>query len=204
MLLITFATNLRLKQVFRRFFSNFSFAQDYAYHKPLQKGTLIAFMAGDKNHESNLNTVSISANAKLQQKFNQRFKNAGQVDWYNLKKDYLAVFDYQGRKTRALFTKNGYNIYVIAYGAEKDLPKDYRHSLKSNYVDYDILNAIELHSAAVDYTTWLALLRNDDKIVIARIVDGSIDEFARYSTKPTAVKKQRKGRIIIPKSMSKN
>lgn len=180
------------------FFSAFTFAQDYAHHNAFPKATLMSFMEGESAPENNSAKVSVDANAKLMKSFNKHFKNANNVNWYMVKKDYLAVFDYNGRKTRALFGKNGYNVYSIAYGAEKDLPKDYRKNLKSMYVDYDILNAVEVHSGAVNHTTWLTTLKDPDNIVIARIIDGGVDEFARYVTEPKQ-KKQRKGRIIIPK-----
>lgn len=195
------ASSLMLTTVF---FANISFCQDYAYHNPFTKTTMASFMTSDNAVEKELATASVDANAKLQKRFNQRFKNPGHVDWYTVKNAYLAVFDNEGRKTRALFTKNGYNIYAIAYGAEKDLPKNYRRALKSLYVDYDILNAVEIQSASVSHTTWLATLKDDNNIVITRIIDGNVDEFARYNTKPKEVKKQRKGRIIIPKTMSKS
>jgi len=192
------ATGLLLTAVF-----SLSFAQDYAYHNPFPKNNLVPFMVNEDGAEKTMNTVSIDANYKLQKSFNRLFKNAGNVNWYNVKKDYLAVFDYEGRKMRALFTKNGFSIYTIAYGAEKDLPKWYRKDLKYSYDDFDILNAVEIQSSAVEHTTWLALLKDEDHIVIARIINGDIDEYARYNTKPKEPKKQRKGRIIIPKTNGK-
>ena len=185
------------------FLTNVSFSQDYAYHNPFPKDAMVDFMSSDVASDKGLTTVSIDANFKLQKAFNKQFKNAGKVDWYNLKKNYLAVFDYEGRKTRALFTKNGYNIYSIAYGAEKDLPKDYRKSLRNNYEDFEVVNAVEIHSSSVEHTTWLALLQNERNIVIARIIDGGMDEFARFDTSPKEPKKQRKGRVIIHKPVPK-
>ena len=110
------------------------------------------------------------------------------------------MFNYHDRKTTALFTKNGYNIYAFAYSTEKDLPRDSRRMLKSMYVDFDILNAIEIHAPEVKTPIWLVNLQSEDNIVIARIAEGGVDEFARYDTKPKATKKQRKGHVIIPKS----
>lgn len=176
-----------------------SFSQDLAYN-PFPKAVMESLMANDNVPERSLNTISIDANQKLQKSFNRNFKNAGKVEWYNLKKNYLAVFDYEGRKTRALFTKNGFTIYSIAFGDEKDLPKNYRQMLKGMYVDYEIMNAVEIHSSIVTHTTWLALLQSEDNIVIARIADGGLDEYARYNSKPKEVKKLRKGRVIIHKT----
>src|SRR5688500_7239018 len=93
-----------------------SFSQDYAYHNPFPKTILVSFMANETAAEKTLNTISVDANLKLLKSFNKQFKNASQVEWYHAKKDYLAVFDYEGRRTRALFTKNGYTIYAITYG----------------------------------------------------------------------------------------
>lgn len=191
------ATGLLLFSVF---IAPVSFAQDYAYHNPFSKVTMETFMANENVSEKGLNTISVDANLKLKKSFNRQFKNASQVAWYNMKKNYLAVFDYEGRKTRALFTKNGNTIYSIAYGDEKDLPKEYRHMIKGMYVDFEILNAIEIHSSVVKHATWLTLLQSEDNIVIARISDNGLDEFARYVTKPKEGKKQRKGRVIIHKT----
>lgn len=181
------------------FFSNVSFSQDYAYHNPFPKATMEQFMSNVVAAEKGLATVSIDANFKLQRAFDRQFKNAGKVDWYNLRKNYLAVFDYEGRKVRALFTKNGFNIYSIAYGVEKDLPKEYKKTLHNLYEDFEVANAVEIHSSMVDHTTWLALLKSEKNIVIARIIDGDVDEYARFDTKPK-MKKQRKGHVIIPRS----
>ncbi len=180
------------------FFSATSFGQYYAHHNTFLKATLVDFMSMESKSEKDMATVSIDANFKLQKAFNRQFKNASNVNWYNLKKQYLAVFDNEGKKTRALFTKNGYNIYAIAYGGEKDLPKDYRKSLKSNYVDFEILNVAEVRASIVKHSTWLATLKDENNLVVARIIDGGLDEFARYDTKPKMTKKQRRGRIIIP------
>lgn len=195
--ILTAATGLLLTSLF---FANVSFSQDYAYHNPFPKTAMEQFMSSDVAADKGLATVSIDANFKLQKAFNRQFKNAGMVNWYNLNNKFLAVFDYEGRKTRALYTKNGFNIYAIAYGVEKDLPKEYKKSLHNLYEDFEVLNAVEIHSSMVEHTTWLALLRDEKNIVIARIIDGDVDEYARYDTKPKMPKKQRKGRVIIPKS----
>ena len=182
------------------FVAQVSFAQDYANHNPLPKSVLVSFMSPENETDKNLKTVSVDANLKLQKSFNRQFKEAGQVAWYNLGKKFLAEFNYQGRKTTALYTKNGYNIYAFAHSTEKDLPKNYRKMLKSMYVDFDILHAVEIKVPEIKDPVWLAYLQSEEHIVIARIIEGGFDEYARYDTKPKDVKKQRRGRVIIPKT----
>jgi hypothetical protein len=182
------------------FFTSPSFSQDLAYHHPLPKSAMAGFLVHESGVEKTMKVVSVDANLKLQKSFNRQFKDAGQVTWYSLGKKYLAQFNYHDRKTTALFTKNGYNIYSFAQSGEKDLPKNYRRMIKSMYVDFDILNAIEINTAELKHPVWLVNIQSEDNIVIARITDGGLDEYARYDTKLKEVKKQRKGRVIIHKN----
>ena len=174
-------------------------AQDMAYLKTTPKASAYTLITDNNFADHSTPKTTIDANLKLQKSFNRYFKNAENVNWYNLKKDFLVEFENNGRKTRALFGKNGYRHYAITYGAENSLPKDVRRSVKSMYYDFNILNVVEVETPLVDNTVWLVLLKDDKNTVIARVIDGGVDEYARFINEPK-IKKQRKGRIIIPKS----
>jgi hypothetical protein len=178
---------------------NVASAQDLAYLKVTPKASAYTLLTSDNYTENNAPKTTIDANMKLQKSFNKSFKAAENVNWYNVKKDYLAEFNNNGRKTRALFGKNGYVFYSIAYGNKESLPEDDYRSIRSMYYDYDIVNVIEVYSAAVDYATWLVLLKNDKNTVIARIIDGGVDEYARFNHE-NKMKKQRRGHVVIPKT----
>lgn len=181
------------------FLASTTSAQDMAYVKTTPKPGAHTLLAESYVHENSIPKTTIDANLKLQKSFNYYFKNAANVNWYNVKKDFLVQFENNGRKTRALFGKNGYIYYAITHGNESSLPKDIRRSVKSMYYDFNILNVWEIKSGAVDHITWLVQLKDDKNMVMARVIDGGVDEYARYDNEPR-VKTQRKGRIIIPKS----
>jgi hypothetical protein len=178
---------------------NVSSAQDLAYHKASPKSSAYMLLTHDDYTEKNAPKTIVDKNYKLQKSFNKFFENAGNVNWYNVKRNYLAEFNNNGRRTRALFAKNGYIFYAISYGNEKDLSNDDYRSIKSMYFDFNVINVVEVYSKAVDYTTWLVLLQNKQNTVIARIIDGGVDEYARFNNIPK-IKKQRKGHVLIPKS----
>lgn len=174
-------------------------AQDMAYLKTTPKASAYTLLVDDNFKGTSEPKTIIDANLKLQKSFNRYFTNAANINWYNVKKDYLAEFDNNGRRTRALFGKNGYIHYAITYGNESSLPKDVRRSIRSMYYDFTILSVVEVYTKVMDNTTWLVQLKDEKNMVIARVIDGAVDEYARFDNEPK-VKKQRKGRIVIPKS----
>ena len=131
---------------------------------------------------------------KVQKSFTRSFKGIENAEWYTVNKDYLARFIKDGREYRTLFSKNGYVFYSLANGTEKSLPSDVRRNIKSNYVDYNIGKVTEVNVNNIK--AWIINLQDEDNIVIARVIDGDLDEMASFTTHPTYNKK---GRIVIPK-----
>ena len=93
---------------------------------------------------------------------------------------YLAEFNMDGRSTRAMFYKNGDIFYTISEGSEKDLPAEVRRQIKSNYVDYIITKVSEINSD--NHSAWVVNLHDDNHLIIARVIDGALDELAHYKT----------------------
>lgn len=137
-----------------------------------------------------INEVSTKAIRSL----NSTYKNAGAANWSAVKGAYLAEFDLTGRKSRALFSRNGYMIYGITYGSEQDLPKEERHVLKSNYVDYDITSVAEVQADGKRY--WICTLQDANNIVITRSNEGALEELQHMAKKLEP--KSKKGKVIIP------
>lgn len=120
-----------------------------------------------------------TVNGKVLSSFSRSFANATNDEWFALNKRVFAVyFDTEGRYARAAFTKNGYMLYCVSRASERNLSKEDRIAVKSNYVEYDITNVEEVTS--VGKTVWIINLENAENVVIVRVADGAVDEMAKY------------------------
>ena len=156
-----------------------------------------AFTADDNTPPATSAVPYSAVSPKARQSFDKSFKDAANAQWYALdKRTYLATFTSKdGRDSRAAFSKNGYMYYAISNGDEKSLPKEERHVIKSNYIDYNISRVAEVN--ADGQKIWVVNLEDDDNVVVARTEKGSLDELARFKTHMPE-KKHRKGKVIIP------
>ncbi len=129
-----------------------------------------------------LPTVTVKATTNVNQTvsnvFQTDFKDAVNPKWYKIDKDYLVQFIKGDMKNNALYRKNGYMIYHIAYGNEKNLPDDVRKIVKSNYVDYTITNAINVHQD--NRNIWVVNMEDSKHLVIVRVENGEIEEVGNY------------------------
>jgi hypothetical protein len=124
-------------------------------------------------------TSSASVNQKVSNAFQNYFKDAVSPTWYRLNKDYLVEFITGDMNNRALFKKNGSLVYQISYGHENNLPKDIRKLVKSNYVDYEIKQAINVKEDNRDI--WVINLEDDKKLIITRVEDDALEEVGNYN-----------------------
>ncbi|MDQ3847152.1 MAG: hypothetical protein M3342_24525, partial [Bacteroidota bacterium] len=81
-------------------------------------------------------------------------------------------------------------LYSIMQASEKLLPKEDRNAIKSNYVDYEITNVLEINSE--NRRVWITNLQSEDSIVVVRTEDGTLDELANYKRKLENKKQRRK------------
>ncbi len=150
-------------------------------------GLFLLLFAGNVQAQQNgiktLPDVTVTSSANVSQKvsnaFQTYFKDAVSPTWYRLNKDYLVEFITGDMNNRALFKKNGALIYQIGYGHETNLPKDIRRLIKSNYVDYDIKQAINVKEDNRDI--WVVNLEDDKKLIIARVEDDALEEVGNYN-----------------------
>ena len=119
-------------------------------------------------------TSTATVNQKVSNAFNASFKDAVSPTWYRLDKDYLVKFITGDMNNTALFKKNGAMVYQISYGNESNLPNEVRHLVKSNYVDYNIVQTINVKQD--NRNIWVVNLEDDKKLVIARVEEGALEE----------------------------
>jgi hypothetical protein len=121
---------------------------------------------------------TISVNASINKTFEQFFKNVSHLRWYQVGKNFLAKFIQNDQENRALFTKNGYLVYHISYGAEKHLPSEVRKLIKSSYFDYSIETILKVFQD--NRTVWVVNLVDDKNWVIVKVEDGEMEEVKTY------------------------
>jgi len=130
------------------------------------------------NSIKSLPTVTVTSTASVNKKvfdaFNDSFKDAVSPTWYRLDKDYLVKFITGDMNNTALYKKNGTMVYEISYGHESNLPKDVRRLVKSNYVDFNIVQAIQVKE--YNRNIWVVNLEDDKKLIIARVEEGGLEE----------------------------
>src|SRR6478672_8840507 len=129
-------------------------------------GLLLFLCAGSLQAQDSIKTlppVTVTSTATVNQKvsnaFNASFKDAVSPTWYRLDKDYLVKFITGDMNNTALFKKNGAMVYQISYGHENNLPKEVRHLVKSNYVDYNIVQTINVKQE--NRNIWVVNLEDD-------------------------------------------
>ena len=115
---------------------------------------------------------------KALKSFQSSFKNYAGANWYQVGKHFLATFEADGKKQKALFTKNGAMIYSIAYGFEKDLPAELRKQIKSNYFDQTIGMAIEVNEN--NRTIWVVRIEDEKTTTTLRLENGEMEEVQKF------------------------
>jgi hypothetical protein len=84
---------------------------------------------------------------KVVKAFKAAFKDAEDQRWFKLNKDFLVKFIMNQQQNNALFRKNGFMIYHLTFGGEKNLPADIRKIIKPNYYDYNITKVVNVNEA---------------------------------------------------------
>ncbi len=128
-------------------------------------------------------TVTSTSNVseKVAKVFNAMFKDAQNVQWTKLNKNFLAQFITADLKNRVLFHKNGEIVYHIKYGHENNLPQEIRRIVKSqySYVDFNITSAINVLQDRRNI--WVVNLEDNKKYVIVRFEDGELEEVSNLN-----------------------
>ncbi|MCH5596456.1 hypothetical protein [Niabella ginsengisoli] len=81
---------------------------------------------------------------KVQETFNQIFKNAADVSWTVNGSNSDAFFTVDGIKTRATLNANGTLIQTIRYYSEEHLPASVLYNIKKSYKSKEIFGVTEV------------------------------------------------------------
>lgn len=132
---------------------------------------------------NNSNPVSgTMVSPRAMKSFRQNFKNAGDATWYENGNSYIAKYLTHGRPSRTAIQKNGYVLYSIIYGTEKDLPDEARRIIKANYLDFEIGNVSEVESMGL--SAFIINISKDNELYTLRFADGGLDELSHYKNPP--------------------
>lgn len=152
-------------------------------------------MAAKPDPANKISPLTVST--KALKTFNRSFAGAADAQWYALDKSYVAYFTWNDKPSHAVLQKNGYLVYSLSYGPEKILPREMRRWIKANYVDYTLTGVTEAHTE--DETAWFVHIADEENTKLIRVSDNRrLDELASFSKHPVA-KKQRTGRVFIPR-----
>lgn len=119
-------------------------------------------------------TTTTDVSQKVVKAFKAAFKDAEDPKWFKLNKDFLVQFIMNQQQNNALFRKNGFMIYHLAFGGEKNLPADIRKIIKPNYYDYNITKVVQVSEA--DRNIWVVNMEDAKKYIIVRVENGELEE----------------------------
>jgi hypothetical protein len=139
---------------------------------------------GNRLNDKPINEINPAyISTRILRNFNKTFENANDARWFVGNNFFLVGFNKNGRKSTALFSKNGGIIYNISYGSEKHLPYEEKKLMKTFYYDYNITSATEV-SVKWDKIAWIVTATNGKKLIKVRFYLGNMDELENYNTDP--------------------
>ena len=119
------------------------------------------------------------ASTKIYRGFLGYFKNASNLNWYQVKNNFLVKFEENGLENTALFTKTGQLVYHICYGTEKLLPRNIRQLVKSNYYDQIITRVLKVNQDRRNM--WVVYMEDDSEYIMVRVEDMELEETKRMT-----------------------
>jgi len=117
---------------------------------------------------------ALNISTKALQSFDHLFGKSQFVNWSAAGKNYLITFSLENKKYRALLNKNGFLVYSICYGTEKDMPASIRKIVKSMYYDYTINMTMQVNQQ--NRSIWLVFLEDSHQFLTVRIENDELEE----------------------------
>ncbi len=136
------------------------------------------FSTPAKNDETE-KAYSSTVNLKVQKAFMRQFAQATLESWSIVGQNFLSHFYFEGLQTNALFSKNGYLIYTISYGTEKQMPSYLRKLVKNEYPDHDITMASEIKQDNRDI--WVVQLQDANEVITVRLENGEMEKVQQFN-----------------------
>ena len=145
--------------------------------------TLTTVWSQDKEKTVTLPEVKVTSSASVSENltnsFKKSFPDAYNLRWYKYDRNYLAKFIQEDMDHNALFKKNGYLVYDISYGFEKNLPENIHDMVTGVYDNFKIIRSINVKTEGRDI--WIVQLEGLKKYATVRIEDMEIDEVERFN-----------------------
>jgi hypothetical protein len=114
-------------------------------------------------------------NNKIQAKFKKAFPGAEHTTWTVIKNGYEASFSHNGIETAVGYNKGGrLDYFVERYGAN-ELPNNIKAEINDAYKEYDIMNAIAVHSYGE--TSYLVNIESKKFKKVIRIDNDGMDVY---------------------------
>lgn len=134
----------------------------------------------EKNPPIYIDQSGSTVRPKVINTFMQTFDSPTDVKWNLNESQYLASFKDNGQLCKALFNLKGGMLYCMKYGTQENLPREVYRLVKSTYIDYDISIVTEVMTPEAQ--AWVVNLEDKDNLVIAKVVDGQLEEMHHYKT----------------------
>ncbi|HVW15510.1 MAG TPA: hypothetical protein VHB54_16880 [Mucilaginibacter sp.] len=122
-------------------------------------------------------TAKSYVNQKVTDAFHEKFKDVVSHTWYQIDKNYLVKFISNDQKNHALYDKNGYLYYHLAYGTEKHLPAEITEKIHNKYEGGNITTTIQVNQD--NRSIWLVNVEYGKLLVLVREENGDIREVER-------------------------
>ena len=120
--------------------------------------------------------------SKTVRNFWQLFGDSKNENWFHLENGSLAEFEDKGIHYRAFFDRKGNWIYTVKQYTEKELPKEVRAEVRSEYYDYAIGHVTEVNQAQL--VVYLVHIENEQEWKTIRVAaDGEMEvaeAFVKY------------------------
>ncbi|MBS1524187.1 MAG: hypothetical protein JST19_00975 [Bacteroidetes bacterium] len=124
-------------------------------------------------------TAKSYVNQKVSDAFHEKFKDVVSHTWYKIDKNYLVKFISNEQKNHALYDKNGYLYYHLAYGTGRNLPADIAEKINREYKGGIITTTIQVNQD--NRSIWLANVEYGKLLVLVREENGEVREVERFS-----------------------
>ncbi|MBS1522160.1 MAG: hypothetical protein JST50_14255 [Bacteroidetes bacterium] len=124
-------------------------------------------------------TAKSYVNKEVSDAFHEKFKDVVGHEWYSIDKKYMVKFISNDQKNKALYHKNGYLYYHLAYGSEKNLPAEIAEKINREYKGGKITTTIQVNQD--NRSVWLVNVDYGKLMVLVREENGEVREVGRFS-----------------------
>jgi hypothetical protein len=107
--------------------------------------------------------------------FEQKFKNATALNWYQTREDNVVVKYSQNAQTQyAVFSANGTLLRQFTYGTERNLPQEIKNVFLDKYWNVTIVNVANVKQDARNL--WIIYAQKGNHSFAVKVEDGEAEE----------------------------